>query len=144
MPEMGFREKYTARHFATKCAAVKFVKLNVEPLLRIGRSQLRRFGHVSRMFQERLARQVPRLHPRERKAVQRSSKDQVEWLHLTLLGLVLVWTRVVSRSGARWGISCQNVLGPHVNLFRNDGHFRRQWLLKQSSWLNLPLKWFTC
>ena len=49
-------------HCATLCDKVRSCKirraLNVEPLLRFERSQLRWFSHVSRMLQERLARQA--------------------------------------------------------------------------------------
>ena len=67
-----FCEEFAVWHSVTKRAAVK---LNVEPLLGIERSQRRWFGHVSRMPHERLARQVllavttgkrPRGRPRTR------------------------------------------------------------------------------
>ena len=45
--------------------------LNVEPLLRIGRSQLCRFGHVSRMPHERLARQVLLAEPTRKPPIDR-------------------------------------------------------------------------
>jgi len=72
----------------TKCAAVKFAALNVEPLLRIDRSQLRWFGHVTRTFQE-TGGASPAGHTHG-KAAQRSTKDQVEWLHPRSC-LVLSW-----------------------------------------------------
>ena len=51
-------EEFKVWCFATKCAAVKFVSLHVEPLLRIERSQICWFGHVTRMSKERLARHI--------------------------------------------------------------------------------------
>jgi len=56
---MGFCEKSAVRHFATKCTVVTICRaLNVKPLLRIERSQIRRFGHVSKIPWKTLARQV--------------------------------------------------------------------------------------
>ena len=46
-------------HCLTRCVALRFETINIEPLLlRIERSQLRWFGHVSRMPQERLSQQA--------------------------------------------------------------------------------------
>jgi len=63
--------------------------LNVEPLLRIQRSQLLWFGHVSRITHERLARQVLLAKPRESgpEVVQGPSGVTTS---LTFLGPVLV------------------------------------------------------
>ena len=65
--------------------------LNVEPLLRIDRSQLRWFGHVSRMPHKRLARQVLLAQPRE------SDPEVVQGpggviTSPTLLGPVFLWS----------------------------------------------------
>ena len=58
--EMRFLRRSKELHCLTRCVALKFEKsLNIEPLLlRIERSQLRWFGHVSRMPQERLPKQA--------------------------------------------------------------------------------------
>jgi len=57
--EMGFLRRVhcvTLRDKVRSCEVRK--ALNVEPLLRIERSQLRWCGHVTRMSQERLAKQA--------------------------------------------------------------------------------------
>ena len=58
--EMEFCEKFTAWHFATKCAAVKI--LNVQPLFvkpwMYSHFSSEHSGHVTRMLQERLVRWV--------------------------------------------------------------------------------------
>jgi len=53
-----FSEKFPAWHFDKVGSCDIHKVLNAEPLLWIERSQLRRFGHVSRMSQERLAKHV--------------------------------------------------------------------------------------
>jgi len=88
--ETGFSRRV---HGLTLCDKVRKCEirkaLNVEPLPRINTSQVRWFGHTSRMSRERLWwGKSFRLHPG--RAVQRSFKVQVEWLHLRPC-LVLGW-----------------------------------------------------
>ena len=70
---MGFCEEFTLRDKVRSCEIRKV--LNFEPLLRIERSQLRWFGHVTKMSQKKLAEHVllvtltekePRGRPRTR------------------------------------------------------------------------------
>ena len=57
--EMGFLRRGHVVTLGEKVRGCEIHKtLNIEPLLRIERSQLRWFGHVSRMSQERLVKQV--------------------------------------------------------------------------------------
>ena len=79
----------TLRHIVRSCEIPR--ALNVEPLLRIDRSQLRWFGYVSRMPHKRLARQVLLAKPRE------SGPEVVQalvWVTTspTLLGPVFLWS----------------------------------------------------
>ena len=79
--------------------------LNVELLLRTERSKPRYFCHVSGMPKERLASQVLLVKPTG-KSAQRSSKDQVEWLHLRPC-LVRSWrwaTRTIWNCCWQWSI----------------------------------------
>ena len=56
--EMEFCQKLTEWHFVTSAQLWNRKTLNVESLLRMERSQLRWFGHVTRKPQERSAMQI--------------------------------------------------------------------------------------
>jgi len=104
--EVGFLEEFTVWYFAPMRSCAICRTLNVEPLLRIERSQLRWFGHVSRMSQKRLSMQV-QLATLTDKRPRGRPKDQVAWLHLRIC-LVPSWCGVSgtsTESWTSWGIS---------------------------------------
>ena len=78
--EMAFLRRVHGVMFCDKMCSCEIRKdLNVEPLLfRIKRYQLSWFSHVTRMYHDSEASPAGYTHG---KAAQRSSKDQVEWLH---------------------------------------------------------------
>jgi len=79
--------------------------LNVEQFLRIERSQLRWFGHVSRMSHVRLARQVLRVRQTHGKAAQKPSKNWVVHIY------DLAWPRLgVEPAELFWALS--SLIGP--------------------------------
>ena len=90
--EMRFCEESKELHCLTRCVALRFENLfNIEPLLlRIERSQLRWFGHVSRMPQERLPKQALHAKANGRRPVGRPRTrwtDYIEDLGWNRLGL---------------------------------------------------------
>jgi len=87
--------------------------LNVELLIRIERSQLRWFGHLSRMPQERLVRQVL---AKPQKSSHGSPKDQVEWL-LFRPSLITSWcwvSRTIWDCCWSWDILCLHMAAASV------------------------------
>jgi len=56
--EMGFCEKFTVWHFATKCAAVKFVKPWMSSSFSVSRMTATLVRPGVQMSQERLSRQL--------------------------------------------------------------------------------------
>jgi len=90
--EIGFLRRVHAT-FRDKVRSCEFCKtLNMGPLLRMERSQLRWFGHVTRMSQEILARPVLLAEPTEcgPEVVQGPGGVTTS---PTLLGPALVWSQ---------------------------------------------------
>jgi len=90
---LSFCEEFTLWHFAMKCATVKFVKPWMSSsLLRTERSQLRWFGHVSRIADKRLARQALLATSTKKRPTSRPRISDVT-IYLTLVSPVLVWSQ---------------------------------------------------
>jgi len=67
--------------------------LNAEPLLRIERSKLRWFGHVSRIPHETVVRQVLLAKPTGKRPRGRPKSGWSDYTSPTLLAPVVVWSQ---------------------------------------------------
>ena len=111
--------------------------LNIEPLLlRIERSQLRWFGHVSRMPQERLPKQALHAKASGRKPVRRPRTrwtDYIEDLGWNRLGLrPSEMMEVMERP---WGVAAQSWATAPATLTEKRGNEeRRSCERKQRAW----------